>query len=535
MKLSELLSVISQYEVSGIISKDRTLAHESDCHKDSSVKQIFDPDKLSTIEINSIHYRAQDVRPKGLFVAISGHVSDGHDFIDTAILNGASAVVTQKHVDHNLVAIVVSDTRKALAKLSARFFNNPSEKLFIVGVTGTNGKTTITYLLESILNKAGYNTGVIGTINYRFAGKVFKSKVTTPESLDLQQILAQMCKNGVTHVVMEVSSHAIALNRIDNCWMDLGVFTNLTHDHLDYHKNMDEYWACKKNFFTGNLNHGPKKKHVTGVINCLHKHGQNLLEVLPFNGISIGNSRDKMMVYSENIQFSLSGISGGITAMNMKLNFFSSLVGKHNLENILCVAGVGAALKLSKDVIKTGIEDVSFIPGRLEPVPNDCNRFVFVDYAHTPDALENVLVSIRAITDKRLICVFGCGGGRDKDKRSMMGELAVRICDLVVITSDNPRDEKPMEIISQILTGVRKNSAKKYVPADLKKGFTKKGYIVEPDRKKAIELGISASMTGDVVVIAGKGHEDYQIIGDDTLFFDDRCEAEKALQSPALL
>ena len=482
-------------------------------------------------EIGSIHYRAQDVKAGGLFVAIPGHTIDGHEFINQALVNGASAIVTQKPINKNSIIVEVKNSRKALAAISARFFGNPSEKLFIIGITGTNGKTTTTFLIESILAKAGFKVGVIGTINYRYLGKTFKNPMTTPESADLQGILARMQKCGITHVVMEVSSHAIDLNRIDYCRLDVAVFTNLSQDHLDYHKDMNSYWSCKKRLFTENLSSGPKKGKSFAVINCDDARGKELALEL-----KSGSSKVKVLELSDdtikpsNISYEPTGIAGKISTEKGVFNFKSSLVGEHNLKNILCAAHVGFALGLSAHIIKAGIEEVSCVSGRLERISDSTDRFVYIDYAHTPDALEHALSSLRSIASNRIICIFGCGGDRDKGKRPKMGEIAGRLCDLIIITSDNPRTEEPMEIINQILEGTKKASGRDYASLDPVTGFNEKGYVIEPDRKKAIYLGIAVSRPGDIILVAGKGHETCQIIGNKSFPFDDKIEVTGALR-----
>jgi UDP-N-acetylmuramyl-tripeptide synthetase len=479
-------------------------------------------------EIASVHYRAQDVSKGGLFVAIPGFVSDGHDFIDTAAANGAYAILTEKPVKTALRVIRVESTRRALASISSRFYKDPSKRLVLIGVTGTNGKTTVTYLIESILDHAGKRAGVIGTINYRYGGRTFDNPVTTPESLDLQRIMSEMIDEGVTHAVMEVSSHAIDLFRVESCRFDVGVFTNLSQDHLDFHKNMDAYWASKKRLFTENLSGPYKKNRARAVINCDDQRGRALSECLSIPVMTVGRTPASRITPS-GVTHDRTGIAGRVSTPAGAFDFASPLVGEHNLENILCAAGVGAALDLPLSAVKAGIESLSFVPGRLEPVPNIAGRYVYVDYAHTPDALKGVLSSLGKMTARRMICVFGCGGDRDRDKRPKMGAIAARLCDLSVITSDNPRTEPPETIIEQIHQGFPNAGLEAYSPADLIRGFNGKGYVIEPDRKKAIRLAITASRPGDTVLIAGKGHETYQILGDRKIAFDDRREAISVL------
>ena len=510
MKLFKLLASINPGKVTGL---------KTDCGGN---------DISAGPDITSIHYRSQDVKPGGLFVAIPGFTADGHNFIDAALQKGALAVVTQKAVKNQSIIIEVDNARQALAALSAQFYGHPSPHLFLIGVTGTNGKTTTAYLIESVLASAGYKVGVIGTVNYRYAGKTFESPVTTPESLDLQRILAQMRQEGITHVVLEVSSHALDLYRVDKCWMDVGVFTNLTQDHLDYHKSMNSYWACKKKLFTENLSLGPKKDRTLAVINGDDPKGQELLNMLSIPCISTGLAPDRM-IWPQNVQSDQSGMQTRITTPVGAFDIASLLVGKHNLENMLCAAGVGMALKISLANIKSGLEQTTFVPGRLERIQNDTGCYIYVDYAHTPDALKNVLSALRAVTNEKIICIFGCGGDRDREKRPQMGEIAAKLCDLSIITSDNPRSEEPLVIIEEILQGTRKICRKEYTPTGLLNAYENRGFVVEPDRKKAIRLGITAARPGDTVLIAGKGHETYQIIGDKILSFDDREEAAKVV------
>lgn len=513
MKLSELVKTVR---------KTQTAGNPYPAGNDSPF--IYDP------EIESVHYRAQDVRPSGLFVAISGLSADGHDFIGEAIARGALAVVVQKPVESNLITIQVENTRKALGKIAAKFYGNPSMKLVIIGITGTNGKTTTSYIIESILSSAGFKVGVIGTINYRFSGKSFSNPVTTPESLDLQRILSEMAKEGITHVVMEVSSHALDLFRTEYCFFDAAIFTNLTHDHLDYHGNIEAYWSCKKKLFTDILTSGPKKEKAFAVINCDDARGKELSDTLSVKCIKTGSS-SAYNVRTIDSRLSPEGIEAAISTPMGNFHFRSSLVGKHNVENILCAAGLGAGLAIPPERIKKGIESVRIIPGRLERIDNDAGISVYVDYAHTPDALKNVLLSLRPITSGRLICIFGCGGDRDRTKRPLMGEIATTLSDIAVITSDNPRTENPLDIIKDITDGVTRNKIDRHDSSELTRDFNGRGYVTEPDRKKAILLGIKASRPGDAVLIAGKGHENYQIKGAIKIHFDDRQEARLALSS----
>jgi UDP-N-acetylmuramyl-tripeptide synthetase len=464
-----------------------------------------------------------------MFVAIKGLAADGHDFIDQAVGRGAAAVVSERALDLPVAAIQVSNSRNALAELSAAFYDHPSHALTVIGVTGTNGKTTTTYLIESILKAAGVSCGVIGTINYRYAGRTFDNPVTTPESLDLQHILADMRTAGVTHVAMEVSSHALDLYRVNACAFDIGVFTNFTQDHLDYHKQMETYWSCKRRLFTEYLPASAPPKKPRAVINCDDPKGRALSAELALPFLTTGR-RPKDAVRVIAADFDLKGIGARIGTSQGEITLHSPLVGRHNLENIVNAVGVGLSLGLPLAVIQGGIEALVNVPGRLERVPNRRERFVYVDYAHTPDALENVLLALRALTVDRIICVFGCGGDRDRTKRPKMGAIAARLSDLAIVTSDNPRTEPPEQIIAEIEVGVRVEGHIHYTADTLRtQGFRGKGYTLEADRRAAIRLSVRASRPGDTILIAGKGHEPYQVIGREKHPFDDRLEAAVAL------
>ena len=513
MKLSRLLNSLEPDSIAGVLSADGRRASE----------QAPDPD------IRSIHYRAQEVKLGGLFVAIPGLTADGHDFIDVAVENGAAAVVVQNPVALKAPVVEVADTRSALSRLAACFYGNPSEQMVLIGITGTNGKTTTAYILETILAAAGPSVGVIGTVNYRYAGRIVDGTVTTPESLDLQRLLHEMRIQGVTHAVIEVSSHALDLHRVDDCWFDIGIFTNLTQDHLDYHKTIEAYWHCKKKLFTENLGKGPKRDRAIAVINCNDPRGQELFDQLDIHRVSIGHAEGHM-IRLQQPRTGTEGITGQAATPEGVFPIQSHLVGGHNQENLLCAIGAALALKIPIADIQNGIAAVHNVPGRLESIANPSNRHVYVDYAHTPDALKNVLTSLRAVSSGRLICIFGCGGDRDTEKRPQMGAIAGRLSDLSVVTSDNPRSEDPLAIIEQITAGLQNTGDHCYSPTELSTGFKEKGYVVEPDRRVAIHLGIAASNAGDTVLIAGKGHETYQILKEGTIEFDDRVVAAEALK-----
>ena len=539
MKLETLLKATNTMMVSTLGAELRGQnANRNEKEIDISTLQSTN---LSDTKIGSIHYSSQEVRPDGLFVAIEGQTADGHDYIDQALQKGAAAIVVQKKIDsvvlnagqtrspaRNPLVIQVQDTRIALADLASQFYNHPSKDLTLVAITGTNGKTTAAYLIEGVLAQAGYKVGVIGTINYRYSGRAFSNPMTTPESLDLQRILAEMRGQGVSHVVMEASSHAMDLYRIKNCWIDVAVFTNLSQDHLDFHGDMQSYWDSKKSLFTEYLLTGPKKKKAVAVVNGDDPKGKELVNMLPIPVIETGLI-SSCEINAASYQCTLDGTTGKVATQGGSFDFKTPLVGVHNVENILSAIGVGAALNIERPTIKVGIEATTVIPGRLERIENNTGQFVYVDYAHTPDALENAISAIKEIAPAKVICVFGCGGDRDKAKRPLMGEIVARLCDLSIVTSDNPRTEEPLTIIHHIIPGIKRSGGVEYSSHELDAGFKNKGFAIEPDRRRAIKLAVKVSRPGDAVIIAGKGHETYQIIGKETIDFDDREEARKAL------
>ena len=486
---------------------------------------LLDQYDLAAVKVPGLHYDTRQIRPGGVFFAIEGKVTDGHEHIPEALGRGAVAVVAQKPVKLDIPVLQVTNSRRALALAADRFFGHPSKKLTIVGITGTNGKTTCAYLVENMLLAAGYRVGVIGTVNYRYNGKSNASPVTTPESLDLQRIMAEMEADGVSHLVLEVSSHAIDLFRIEACEIDIGVFTNLSQDHLDYHGDMQAYWACKKRLFTHYLEARPE---TIAVINTDNPQGCELVSDLTCKSITTGR-KPGSMIGSETMTIDFNGIRGRVTTPENHIEIESSLVGGHNLENILSAVGVGLALALPSAAIQKGINTTLSVPGRLERISNNGDIPIYVDYAHTPDALENVLKALKKLTPARIITVFGCGGNRDKTKRPLMGNIAAQYSDLAIVTSDNPRSENPDDIIDQILSGEILASQYAYTLTELHNGFLNPGYYRQADRRQAIQTAIQAARPGDIVLIAGKGHETYQILGNQTIDFDDRIEAKAAL------
>jgi UDP-N-acetylmuramoyl-L-alanyl-D-glutamate--2,6-diaminopimelate ligase len=483
-------------------------------------------------EITAVCYDSRKAVPGSLFVAVEGLARDGHRFIPDALSRGAVAVVCSREVVADAVVVRVADSRAVLAQLARRFYGQPAREMTLVAVTGTNGKTTVTYLLEQMLKQAGKRPGVVGTINYRYGDQESDNPVTTPESLELQAILRQMADAGVTHAVMEVSSHALDLHRVDGCHFDLAVFTNLTQDHLDYHGDMDRYWACKKRLFTDFLKPADGEVSVRAVVNTDDPKGRELAGML-------GSAVLRTAAYGEGdltplgVVRDLAGIRGSIDSAHGEILFESPLVGDFNLENILSAAGAALGLGIPVAAIAAGIDATACVPGRLERIADDSGRTVFVDYSHTPDALENAITALRSLTAGRIVTVFGCGGDRDNSKRPIMGEIAARLSDLAVVTSDNPRSEDPLAIIDQVEVGVRRTGKRRFAAQELNGNLDEKwpgpGYLVEPDRMTAIAMAIKVSEPGDAVLIAGKGHETYQILADETIHFDDREAARKVL------
>jgi UDP-N-acetylmuramoyl-L-alanyl-D-glutamate--2,6-diaminopimelate ligase len=487
-------------------------------------------------DVSTICYDSGKCEKNSLFTAIAGFNTDGHLYIGKAIENGARFIVHQKDYKppKDVTAIRVSDSRRALGQIGRNFFRDPSSSLYFIAVIGTNGKTTTTYLLEAILKAAGHSVGVIGTVNYRYNEAVLPAPNTTPESFDLQRILREMVDNGVTHCISEVSSHAIDLHRVDECSFDMGIFTNLTQDHLDYHGTMERYFQAKKRFFSEVLPAGAKNKTRqvkpdlhNMIINGDDSWGQRLLKETTGKSITYGFG-SSCNVTAKTFHICLEGIKATITLNNEELDIASPLMGKFNLYNILAAVAATAELGIPKEAIRSGLLNINQVPGRLEKIGGPGQPHVFVDYAHTEDALRRVLENLLAFKKGKIITVFGCGGNRDRGKRPLMGEAAAKYSDVTIITSDNPRKEDPLEIIREIEKGI---NLPKWTPdqRDLK-NIDEKIYLVIPDRAEAIAKAISAAGSEDIVLIAGKGHETYQIIGEQKIPFDDRIEAGKALQ-----
>jgi UDP-N-acetylmuramoyl-L-alanyl-D-glutamate--2,6-diaminopimelate ligase len=486
-------------------------------------------------EIEGITYHSKQMGRGFLFAAIRGVEVDGHRFIEEAVQRGAEVIVSEEEREvSNRTLILVSNSRRALAKISSNFYGDPSSRLKLIGITGTNGKTTTTYLLESIFKKAGCNTGVIGTINYRFGQKTTSAPNTTPESLDLQRILHEMLKGGASHVVMEVSSHGLDLNRVFGCQFDAVVFTNLTSEHLDYHKTLEQYFKSKKKLFSEALVESRKNKRFA-VTNLDDPRGEEVVKGISLPVIRYG-MRPPCDVTADQVTSSLEGLSCRVRTPKGNLTIRSKLIGDFNVYNILASVSVGIGMDLPLETLKKGVEALEGVSGRFEKVENTKGLHVIVDYAHTHDALERVLSGLKGIVENgtqgrgKMITVFGCGGDRDRTKRPLMGKVAGQYSDLAILTSDNPRTEDPLAIMAEVEKGLESLPLKEWHVDEIKLWRSKKGYLKVRDRREAIRMAIGLAQPSDAVLIAGKGHEDYQIIGKKKFPFDDRVEAQKALE-----
>ncbi len=473
---------------------------------------------VADCQVRGIAYDSRQVERDFLFVAVRGFKTDGHLYVPGAVERGACAVVMQEAVPvpGGISWALAADTRRTLAQAAARFYDYPARKMKMVGVTGTNGKTTTSNLINAIYREHGMKTGLIGTIHNCIGDRVLPVEHTTPESVDLQRLLAEMAAEEVQAVVMEVSSHALMLHRVEECAFDTAVFTNLTQDHLDFHGDMQQYLEAKSLLFAGleRDNHKPGRKYA--VVNIDDPAAEWIIAACKEAVITYGMHKDAD-IKARDVRVTARGVAFQAVTSSEITNLQLRLTGKFNVYNALAAVAAGVADNIPLSTIKAALERVPGVHGRFELVDRGQHFAVVVDYAHTPDGLENVLATAREITTGRLITVFGCGGDRDRAKRPMMGEIAARMSDLAVVTSDNPRSEDPIAIIEDILAGVRQVEGA--------------CYTVVPDRRDAIRQAICAANPGDVVLIAGKGHEDYQITGSQRLHFDDREEAIEALGS----
>jgi UDP-N-acetylmuramoyl-L-alanyl-D-glutamate--2,6-diaminopimelate ligase len=504
----------------------------------------------SGIEISGIACDSKLVRPGYLFAALKGHKVNGADFIDEALDRGAVAILldaeNKDFFRKGNTFIYASDARRCFSEICKVYYGDISNRMHLIGVTGTNGKTTITYLLENLFKSKNDVAGVIGTINYRFGKRMIPSLNTTPGVLEIYSLLNSMEKEKITNCIMEVSSHSLEQGRVDTLQFDTAIFTNLTREHLDYHKNMEDYFSAKLRLFTKIKKNGfaiiniddpvsgriIEKVREAGNVNIITYGIQHKADIMAKDiDLFCNGSKFKLYTFAATKPHP-SGCGWSMatqyfaprnrglqpTELNFKedsIKIKSSLIGRHNIYNILATAGAGLAMAMNLEDIKRGIESFNGLPGRLEAIGCGQDFSVYVDYAHTEDGIENVLKSLRELKPKRLICIFGCGGDRDRAKRPVMARISTELSDKVFITSDNPRTEEPMDIINEIIKGISPS---------------KNNYVIEPDRFNAIKKALSEGQKGDIVLVAGKGHETYQIFKDVTIPFDDREVVKKILK-----
>ncbi|MCF6290216.1 MAG: UDP-N-acetylmuramoyl-L-alanyl-D-glutamate--2,6-diaminopimelate ligase [Desulfobacterales bacterium] len=498
------------------------------------------------IVVTGISADSRAVGPGDLFIATAGQTVDSHDYISAAIDQGCAAVVVEagRPVPEPLARkgpplVEVADSRGAVARIAAAFYGHPAHGMRMIGITGTNGKTTVTYLAESIIRARGGRPGVIGTINYRYddrAGKqmLVPAPLTTPEPVFLQKLLHQMAAAGVTHLIMETSSHGLAQGRLAGIFFDIAVFTNLSRDHLDFHRDMDDYFASKKRLFQEQLK--PKGRAVIvqekAATLPAEAWGRRLAAELPGRQLLTCGQDPDNLIHPLRFACDLSGIRAELATPRGRIKIHSALVGEFNLNNILAATGIGLALDIVPETIARGLDQARTIPGRLERIypdhPLKRAPTVLVDFAHTPDALDNVLSALKQLKPERLFCVFGCGGDRDPGKRELMGETAGLLADVVIATSDNPRSEEPAAILDAVLAGIKRTGRARLQPDTLDLPGAR-GYMVIVSRRQAIRVAVSHAGPNDLVLVSGKGHETCQLRGKTRKFFSDRIEAEKQL------
>jgi UDP-N-acetylmuramoyl-L-alanyl-D-glutamate--2,6-diaminopimelate ligase len=471
------------------------------------------PPSAAEIEIRQVACDSRKVEAGTLFFALHGAKVDGNAFVRDAIAKGAAAIASEENPPAALPAgvpwIRVREARKALAITAANFFGRPAEALQLIAVTGTNGKTTTTSILDSIVKASGAKTGLFGTIAYHTPAGNYPAPNTTPESVDLQGFLAETRDAGGRYAVLEASSHALSMDRLWGCHFAAAVFTNLTREHMDYHKTFDDYFAAKRRLFIGTGAGVPE----VAVINIDDEYGKRLAGFAKTTvTYGLESAAD---ITTKKFQLTFSGLSFMAQTPKGKIQVSSRLVGRINVYNILAAIGAAQALDLSNEVIEAGIRNLESVSGRFQRIDLGQPYFVVVDYAHTDDALESLIRTARELNPKgRIITLFGCGGGKDRTKWPVMGEAAGRLSDVTILSNDNPKTEDPLKIISDIVVGLQKTNGK---------------YLIEPDREKAIALAMDQALPGDIVLLAGKGHENYQILADRTLEFDDREQARRAL------
>ncbi|UCD34872.1 MAG: UDP-N-acetylmuramoyl-L-alanyl-D-glutamate--2,6-diaminopimelate ligase [Nitrospiraceae bacterium] len=468
-------------------------------------------------EVKGIAYDSRFVKKDYLFVAVRGFARDGHRYIRDAVIRGATMIVAehpwaqtdsrQGGFDGEAACACVPDSREALALLSAAFYGHPSRSLSLVGITGTNGKTTTSFVTKSIIEAGGWEAGLLGTIAYITGGRTAGAVHTTPESLDLQRYLREMADSGMTHGVLEVSSHALALGRVRGCTFRVAAFTNFSQDHLDFHHTMDEYFRAKSRLFTECL-----AKGGAAVLNWDDHRVRSIAEALDTAVITCGTGKGAM-IRAENIRMGSTGLSFDVATPRSRFSLKAGLMGSFNVANILLSVGIAQALGLNDDAICRGVAHAQPVAGRFENIREGQNFLCIIDYAHTDDALRKILQEARSIASGRIITVFGCGGDRDRTKRPLMGAVAAELSDKVIVTTDNPRSEDPLVIIEDILKGIKGRH-----------------YLCRPDREEAIMEALSMAGEGDAVVITGKGHEDYQEIQGVRHHFSDREVVVKELK-----
>ncbi len=484
---------------------------------------------LQDFELSGLYYDSRKVLPNGGFFAIKGQTSDGHDFIDQALDRGARFIVSERPVGlpQGVFGLVVPSARLSLAQASAEFYGHPCGEMLVIGITGTNGKTTISYLLESILRQGGRNPAVLGTVDYRLGSYVLPSSHTTPESVDLMAMVADFRARGADALIMEVSSHALDQCRVDGLDFDLALFTNLTPEHLDYHGDMESYFCSKARLF------GPllARKKGQSVINRDDPWGARLAEQIP-DAWCYG-TEEGLRVRPRSFSMSLEGIEASVETPEGVLQLRSGLVGEYNLYNILCALGAGLALGFEPSVLESGINLAPQVPGRMERIANDRGACILVDYAHTGDALDKALRAVEQAQPGRILTIFGCGGDRDRTKRPVMGESAARHSTLSILTSDNPRSEDPARILEDVKPGLLSVFEKEWTLEEarvqLASNADARGFITLEDRRQAIEAAVSLLRSDDLLLVAGKGHEDYQVLSSGKIHFDDREELRRAL------
>ena len=476
--------------------------------------------------VSGVQHDSRRIESGDVFVAIAGMIADGHRFVGDAASRGAAAAVVSRPMDPGVLRAIVrvAQTRLALAHLAANLFEHPSLAFSLIGITGTNGKTTLAYLLESVIQAAGGVPGVVSTVSVRHPGYEEDNLYTTPESSDLQAMLHRMRQAGATHVAMEVTSHGLDLQRVRGCHFKVAVFTNLSRDHLDYHKDIDSYAAAKALLFSREL----QESRAPGKVAVANRDDPRFKDVVGgWKGdlITFGHSAEADVHPLGEVDYSLGGFTARVASPLGEIDLRCGLTGRHNLDNAMAAVAVAAALEIPASAVARGVDACARVPGRLERVDSGEGPAVFVDYAHTDQALSNVLGALRELTPGRLLVVFGCGGDRDRGKRPLMGKAVAAGADLAVVTSDNPRTEDPQSIIEQILPGLEGWS-----PVARLEDGQKNSYVQQADRREAIRLAVAAARDDDVVLIAGKGHETYQIVGTTRHDFDDREVARAALK-----